>query len=146
MNLHELRDVLRLKLASPDRKVLLVTRGTRPISPHPRLTITWQVPTGLAPLKFSVIIFVKPFRKDNLDTLERWVAETEHKIPVLGSAERVTDVVEAIAAQIASSEPAEQPATPEKGLVSMAEMLRTRRGTLAEYSEAMRAKRELPKS
>lgn len=89
-NLHELKEVLNLKLATG--RVLLVTKGPVPANTHKRLTVANSVPDGNEPRKFALIIFVRPFNTDDADKVETWFRRTNHWVRIMRFADTISDV------------------------------------------------------
>ncbi len=132
-NLHELKEVLNLKLATG--RVLLVTKGPVPANTHKRLTVARSVPEESELLRFALIIFVRPFSTDDADKLEKletWFKRTNRRIRVLQLTDAIGDVARVLmecftgAKQVAS--PLKPVATTPTERIPIEELLRLNSG------------------
>lgn len=112
-NLHKLKEVLNLKLATG--RVLLVTKGPVPVLTHERLTVANSVPDGNEPLRFALIIFVfveKPFNTGDADKLEMWFKKTNRRIPVMRFTDAIGDVARVLTEGLAGTKQVTDPSKP----------------------------------
>lgn len=130
LTLRELEGAVRHQLQSPVSKFLLVTKGTAPAITHRRLKVASALPDDDEPLRFDLIIFVRPFNGKEADALEYWMTRSNRISRVIRTTEGVQEVAQAVV-RLLTAQPATNGAEQQERLTdrsTLEEMMRNRGG------------------